>query len=202
VLQPADLFNLFVIQKKKYWLRNLTANQRIEEFAHFHRTKISIKITKISHSSLSWPRWKYSTFSYFISPWLSSAFSAHLCLGLKSGLSISLAVIKFYMHFSSVSHHVLIPLDFISPNNVCWRLQCMDLLIVRYFILHPPSFFHHHKSDLLLRTLLSDTHKVCSSLLERDKVSRQNKTTNRTTSSVYFNLRALRMRRRNIVKKY
>jgi hypothetical protein len=54
----------------------------------------------------------------------------------------------------------------------------------------------HVSSTAIGGTLLSDTHKVFPSLGQRDKVSRQNKTTNGiTVLCTYFNLHALRMQK-------
>jgi hypothetical protein len=85
-----------------------------------------------------------------------------------------------HFSFSSNACHMCRPphsLRFDVPNGIWWWFQNMKLFSMQF----PPfsSYFISLRSDILLRTLFSNTLSLCYSLNVRDQVSRPCKTADR-----------------------
>jgi hypothetical protein len=106
--------------------------------------------------------------------------SSHLHIGLPSGLLPSGLPTKLLYAPPHLAHEHPMPRPsqppcFDNPNKNGRRVQIMQLLIMQF--LQPPVASSLLGPNILLSTLFSNTHNLCSSRNFRDQVSHPHKTT-------------------------
>jgi hypothetical protein len=124
----------------------MIVTQLVKNSSTFYKAWVFITVFTRAHDwTLSWATWIQSI---SISLRSISILSSHLCLHLQIGLfpSSFQTKILYASYLPNLCPANLIPLDFITLNNICWSVQIMELLvnpILFSLLLLPPSYVQY-----------------------------------------------------------
>jgi hypothetical protein len=162
------------------FFQKLIVTQPLKKSCFLYGTRRSITVfTKACHWILSWASRIQFAPSIPISPKSCLMLLSHLRLDLPGGLLPSGPQPKPCKHlFPPQECHVSRPSHppwFNHPNNIMWRIQVMNFIIMQ---LSPRSVFLPFRSKYLPQNIMfSETLSPCSSLKVRDQVSHPYSTT-------------------------